>query len=48
MTEADFAREYHHPEYRKTYRLAEVLGMYAHHGRHHTGQIQWLRQTNGW
>ncbi|HJZ90200.1 MAG TPA: putative metal-dependent hydrolase [Gemmataceae bacterium] len=48
MTDADFAREYHHPEYRKTYRLAEVLGMYAHHGRHHTGQIQWLRQSNGW
>jgi uncharacterized damage-inducible protein DinB len=48
MTEADFAREYHHPEYRKKYRLAEVLGMYAHHGRHHTGQIQWLRRTNGW
>ena len=28
--------------------LAEVLGLYAHHGRHHTGQIEWLRKQHGW
>ena len=48
MSDAEFERAYNHPEYKKTYRLAEVLGMYAHHGRHHTGQILWLRRTNGW
>jgi hypothetical protein len=48
MSDADFARSYHHPQYDKTFRLGEVLGMYAHHGRHHTGQIRWLRQNRGW
>jgi uncharacterized damage-inducible protein DinB len=48
MSEADFARSYHQPQYGKTYRLDEVLGMYAHHGRHHTGQVTWLRQDRGW
>ena len=48
MTDADFGRAYYHPEYQKTFRLAEVLGLYAHHGRHHTGQIGWLRKQHGW
>jgi uncharacterized damage-inducible protein DinB len=48
ISDADFARAYNHPEYKKTYNLAEVLGMYAHHGKHHTGQILWLRRNNGW
>jgi len=42
MSEADFERTYHHPEYQKQFRLAEVLGLYAHHCRHHSGQIAWL------
>lgn len=48
MADADWARAYFHPEYKKTFRLAEVLGLYAHHGRHHAGQIDWLRRANGW
>jgi uncharacterized damage-inducible protein DinB len=48
MSDADFARAYNHPEYKKTYTLAEVLGMYAHHGKHHTGQVLWLRRNSGW
>lgn len=48
MTDADWGRTYHHPEYRKTFALAEVLGLYAHHGRHHAGQVEWLRQAKGW
>jgi len=48
MSDADFRRSYQHPEYQKIYSLAEVLGDYAHHGRHHTGQIRWLRQAKGW
>ncbi len=46
MTDADFERCYVHPEYGKTIRLAEVLGMYAHHGRHHVGQIAWRREQH--
>jgi uncharacterized damage-inducible protein DinB len=48
MGEADFARTFVHPEYGKTYTLGEALGVYAHHGRHHTAQIAWLRQHHGW
>jgi hypothetical protein len=43
MTEADFERSYIHPEFQKEFRLAEVLGLYAHHCRHHSGQIAWLQ-----
>lgn len=42
MTNADFERSYMHPEYQKEFRLAEALGLYAHHGRHHTAQIAWV------
>ena len=42
MTDADFARTYIHPANGQTYRLAEVLGLYAHHGRHHLAQVVWL------
>lgn len=48
MSDADFKRSYHHPEYQKTYSLGEALGDYAHHGRHHTSQVRWLRQGKGW
>ena len=48
MSDADFARAYHHPQYDRTFRLVEALGSYAHHGRHHVGQIRWLRQAGGW
>lgn len=43
MTDADFERSYFHPEYRREFRLDEVLGLYAHHGRHHCGQVEWVR-----
>ena len=42
MTESDWERSYVHPEYQKEFRLAEALGLYAHHCRHHSGQIEWL------
>jgi len=45
MGDADFARTYYHPEHQKTFRLSEVLGMYAHHGRHHAGQLAWQRKN---
>ena len=48
LSDADFARTYFHPQYQKKTSLAEALGLYAHHGRHHVGQVRWLRQANGW
>jgi len=43
LTDADFGRTYFHPEYQREPQLDEVLALYAHHGRHHAGQIAWLR-----
>lgn len=48
LTDADWERSYYHPEHQKEFTLAEVLGLYAHHGRHHTGQIAWLKTEKGW
>jgi DinB superfamily len=45
MSDADFERSYLHPEYQKEFRLAEALGLYAHHCRHHTAQIAWVRDA---
>jgi uncharacterized damage-inducible protein DinB len=42
MADADFERTYFHPEQQREFRLDEVLALYAHHGRHHCGQIEWL------
>ena len=39
LNEADFAKQYNHPEYNKTFSLAFVTGMYAWHGAHHLQQI---------
>lgn len=43
LEDADFARTYFHPEHQREFRLDEALAMYAHHGRHHAGQIAWLQ-----
>lgn len=48
MSDADFARYYVHPEYQKQFTLGEALGLYAWHGRHHTGQVEWLKAQRGW
>lgn len=48
LTPAQWERTFYHPEMGKTARLAETLGSYAWHCRHHTGQILWLRQQHGW
>jgi hypothetical protein len=39
MNEADFSKEYIHPEYNRNFSLAFVTGMYAWHGYHHLQQI---------
>jgi uncharacterized damage-inducible protein DinB len=47
MTDADFAREFIHPETGK-WTLEQVLALYAWHSRHHTAHITELRQQKGW
>jgi hypothetical protein len=41
-------RSFLHPETGKAIRLSEALCYYAWHCRHHTGQVQWLREQHGW
>ena len=45
MRDEDFDRSYFHPEMNRAVRLAEMLGLYAWHGRHHSEMIAWLRQA---
>ena len=48
LSEAQFARSFLHPESGEVVTLDAALSYYAWHGRHHTGQIRWLREQNGW
>ena len=48
MKDDDFARTFYHPESGAVVRLDQALVSYAWHGKHHTGQIEWLRQQHGW
>jgi uncharacterized damage-inducible protein DinB len=44
----DFSRAFFHPETGQMISLASALCYYAWHGKHHTGQILWLRNEKGW
>jgi hypothetical protein len=44
LSDEQFARGYFHPEPNRVVSLNEAVGLYAWHGRHHTGQILWLRE----
>ncbi|MBX7167485.1 MAG: putative metal-dependent hydrolase [Pirellulales bacterium] len=48
LGDEQFERSYLHPEYGHTVTLAEMLAGYAHHGRHHLGQVEWLARREGW
>jgi hypothetical protein len=48
MSPQQWARSFLHPQSGKLVSLSAALSQYAWHGRHHTGQILWLRQTRGW
>src|SRR5262245_22753138 len=48
MTDAQFARTFHHPESGETVSLSAALCYYAWHCRHHTAQVLWLREQHGW
>src|SRR5438045_9420721 len=48
MDSADFRRGLMHPEQKKVLTLAQMLGLYAWHGRHHVAHITSLRKREGW
>ncbi|MFO0912313.1 MAG: putative metal-dependent hydrolase [Pirellulales bacterium] len=45
LTPADFARAFVHPETKSTIPLNSALSYYTWHGKHHAGQIVWLRNA---
>lgn len=47
MTNSDYQLAFFHPERAGSVKLAEMLGYYAWHGRHHTAQIVHLRAELG-
>jgi len=47
MTDADFAREFVHPE-TGNWNLEKALALSAWHSLHHTAHITSTRQRNGW
>jgi hypothetical protein len=48
MSDEQFSRSFIHPETREMVSLHAALCYYAWHCRHHTAQITWLREQNGW
>jgi uncharacterized damage-inducible protein DinB len=48
LTPEQFSRSFLHPETGRLVSLSSALAYYAWHGKHHTGQIAWLRKTKGW
>ncbi len=48
MTQEQFDRRFVHPQTGESVSLWTALNYYAWHGRHHTGQILWLRDQHGW
>jgi uncharacterized damage-inducible protein DinB len=48
LSDEQWARRFVHPESRAVISLAEALCYYAWHCRHHTGQIVWRREHQGW
>lgn len=48
MTDEQYGRTFHHPESGESVSLWKALNLYAWHGQHHTAQIRWRREQNGW
>jgi len=47
MSEADFKREFVHPEFNKSFSLNEYLGLYAWHCNHHRSHIEQALEFKG-
>ena len=43
LTDADLQREYIHPEYNKTFKLDEMIALYAWHGRQHYEHLRIIK-----
>ena len=48
MDATDFNRGFRHPEHDRVMTLAQMLALYAWHGRHHVAHITSLRKREGW
>ena len=48
LSDEQLSRTYFHPEVGDQVSLYEALPSYVWHTAHHTAQINWLRQKNGW
>jgi hypothetical protein len=48
MTEADFQRQYRHPDLAEPRSLEFLLAIYAWHGPHHVAHITELKKQMGW
>jgi len=48
MTPEQFRLQFLHPESGEHVSLWQCLWYYTWHGRHHTSQIEWLKNQNGW
>jgi uncharacterized damage-inducible protein DinB len=48
MDPAGFRRALRHPEHGRVLTLAQMLGLYAWHGRHHVAHVTSLRKREGW
>lgn len=48
MTPEQYARDFQQPQTGEFVSLWQALDNYAWHGRHHTAQVLWLRDTHGW
>lgn len=48
LSAKDLAREFVHPETKKSQRLDRMIAMYAWHGAHHLAHITVLKKREGW
>ena len=48
MTPENFSRTFVHPQTGEKVSLWAALNYYPWHGKHHTGQIDWLRKKHSW
>ena len=48
LSEADLEKTFIHPESNKEYKIKEVIGTYAWHGKHHLAHITELKKKKGW
>lgn len=48
MQPDDWNKTFYHPERKMEFNLWWMLGLYAWHGNHHIGHINYLREQNGW